>query len=488
MGESAGAPAADVPSPEGQDAPPPTLPLPSDDNAHGRAVIHVVPQGDIVLDVTFKTSQETIRKSRKLALAAARKAGASAAPPPDYKPTTKFAYRVSLGALKSHSKYFTNLLTNTQFGEARVVADGHASLKERGIVLADARSEDLPWVAITDDDEATRAAGRDHIFEDMLRIVHQLPPKVTRVNMAYVATLAVTADRFDTAAAVSRCLNIDLKYKWPVTSNRPLQDDSGRPTDVEQTLRQKILVAWLLNWPMRLHSSSKELVLRGSVLWGASHDSDAGITAAWWSLPDGLEHELQYRRDCIMHTIASVQRHFLGKYSSRDRQCQLGYDSSGACDSFQFGQMVKFFLSKELVSFVDFSPSSLDFLPDTSMLDINTLLTTLHQCPGYQVDRNHTNCGLRTRLDPILSYIRAMLSSNAVAIPLASWRANRRDVSWVVSTAGGRLAGAQEDVNTFSFTRALANDQRLRLEGAMYADRLAKDLFTAEAWDWTPET
>jgi hypothetical protein len=186
-----------------------------------------------------------------------------------------------------------------------------------------------------------------------------------------------------------------------------------------------------------------------------------------------------------LHTLASVQRHFLGKYSSRERQCQLGYDSSGACDSFQLGQILKFLLSKELLSFVDFSPSSLDFIPDTSMLDIDVVIATLKQCPSYQVDKHHTNCGLRIRIDPILDYIRSMLSSNVVAIPLASWKMNRSDVSWVVSNAGGRLADAQE--RTFRFTRALANDQRLRFEGAFYADRLAKQLFTSEAWDWTPE-
>lgn len=39
----------------------------------------------------------------------------------------------------------------------------------------------------------------------------------------------------------------------------------------------------------------------------------------------------------------------------------------------------------------------------------------------------------------------------------------------------------------FRFTRAIAGDQRLRYEGAMSADRLARELFTADAWDWTPE-
>lgn len=292
MGESASTRSADGPVPEGQDPPPSHVP---DEIGSGNTVILVAPHGDIVLDVTFKTSPETIRKSRKSALAAARRAGGTSVPAGaaslDYKPIAKIAYRVSLGALKSHSKYFANLLSNTQFGEARLIADGHADLKGRGVALSDAKSEELPWVAITDDDEATKAAGRENIFEDMLRIVHQLPPKVTRVNMAFVATLAITADRFDTVAAIARCLNNELKFKWPITSNRPLQDDSGRPTDVEQTLRQKVLVSWLLNQPLRLHNSSKELIMRGSILWCTSSDSDTGNTAAWWSLPDGLERE-----------------------------------------------------------------------------------------------------------------------------------------------------------------------------------------------------
>lgn len=198
------------------------------------------------------------------------------------------------------------------------------------------------------------------------------------------------------------------------------------------------------------------------------------------------QDEMQYRRECILNTVASVQRHFLEKYSSRERQCQLGYDSSAACDSFQLGQMVKFLQLKELLFLVDFSPSSIEAVPDTSGLDLDQLITTLKQCPNYQVDKNHTNCGLRIRIDPILDYIRAMLSASVVAIPLANWKRNRSDVSWVVSTAGDRLADAQ--ARTFAFTRSLANDPRLKMEGAIYADRMAKQLFTSEVWNWTPET
>lgn len=258
-------------------------------------VVDVNPKGDIVLDVTFETSPDTLRKGRKAALAAARRAGPSSlsgvTPPQGYKPMVKVAYRVSLDALKNHSKYFSSLLSNTQFSEARLIASVQDELRRRGISLLDANADDLPWVSITDDDEATKAVGREHVFEDMLRIIHQLPPKVTRVDMTYVTTLVVTADRFDTVAAVSHCLNSELKFKPPTTSNRPLRDDTGRPTDVERVLRQKVLVSWLLGQPRQLHNASRELMMRGSSHWSTFQDSDADITAAWWTLPDGLERE-----------------------------------------------------------------------------------------------------------------------------------------------------------------------------------------------------
>lgn len=148
--------------------------------------------------------------------------------------------------------------------------------------------------------------------------------------------------------------------------------------------------------------------------------------------------------------------------------------------------MVKFLVSKNLLFLVDFSPVSIESIPDMSMLDMDELLATLRQCPSYQVDKYHTNCGLRIRVEPVLDYIRAMLSANIVSVPLADWKRRRTDISWVVTTAPGDLDDDAQK-GTFSFTRAMANDQRLRYEGALYADKMAKKLFTAEAWDWTPE-
>lgn len=253
-------------------------------------VVEIDSAGDIVLDVTFETSAGTLNQTRKAELAASRKAGTQ---PPDrstLKSKVRVAYRVNLSVLKKHSKYFSNLLSNSQFREAKLISDIHEKLAQLKINATEADVEDLPWIPITDDDDATKAAGRENAMEDILNIIHQRPTKTSRGTMSYVTTLAVVADRFDCVAAVARVLNTELKFKWPLTSNKPLRSDDGRPTEAEQVLRQKILVAWLLGQPMRLQQSTREIIMRGSTLWSEFYDPDANsMTAAWWNLPDGLE-------------------------------------------------------------------------------------------------------------------------------------------------------------------------------------------------------
>lgn len=259
--------------------------------ADGRRVVNVAPDGDIVLDVTFETSLDTLKRHRKAEAAASRKAKlpSQPLPPPTGSPRVRVAYRLNLDTLKRSSKYFASLLSNPQFREAGVIASAHASLQAMRMLPGEARVDDLPWVTVADDDEATKAASREVAFEDMLRILHKKPVKPSRATMSYATTMAIIADRFDCVSIVARALNTDLKFKWPLTSTKPLVDDVGRPTDAEQVLRQKILVSWLLGQPMRLQQSSRELIVRGSGLWSLYHEPDAALTAAWWNLPDGIE-------------------------------------------------------------------------------------------------------------------------------------------------------------------------------------------------------
>ncbi|KAI1769700.1 hypothetical protein GGR53DRAFT_12616 [Hypoxylon sp. FL1150] len=443
-------------------------------------VINIVEDGDLILDVTLENSKDTIRSAR---LAQSRLPSHEARPAP--KKTIRLAFRVSVKVLKGQSKYFDKLLTDSRFKEAKDISTAFAALVLKNVKPEAAEAKDLPWVKIQDDDQATQYAHRDSALSDLFRILHGKQVATKQVTMPFVTTLAVLADRFDCAAAVSKSLAGDLKFKWPVTSRKPFRDEiSVMSRNNEDVLRQKILVAWLLNQPNRFQLATKEIIMNGSCRWSSFAEEDEGSDAVWWYLQDGIEEELQFRRQCILDTIASIQRHFIKLYTSRTRQCKLGYDSSAACDSYQLGEMFKFLTNKNLMFMVDFSPGSLDSIADTSLLQIETVITTLRQCSSYQIDKNHTNCGLRTRILPILDFIQGLLSANSIPITRIAWKNNRQSVAWLTPDAEGKAAA---EAKPFSFTRSLAGDQRLRFENAMGTDKFAKEVFTASSWDWTAE-
>jgi hypothetical protein len=150
--------------------------------------------------------------------------------------------------------------------------------------------------------------------------------------------------------------------------------------------------------------------------------------------------------------------------------------------------MIKFLTSRDLLFLSDFSatPTSSP-IHDYATVDIGHILATLKQVPSYQIDTNHTNCGLRTRILPVLEYIQAMLASNVVSVARQAWGRDREGVSWGLGEEDDH-EGEKKKKEVFCFTRSVATDQRLRYEGAMAADRMARALFTAGGWDWTPET
>jgi hypothetical protein len=280
-------------------------PPPPDDDASSAAVIAVANNGDVVLDVTFQTSRETLRLTKKKTAAVSGGGGAVRQPgnaPPTLRPSLTVAFRVRLATLQRESKYFANLLCNAQFAEAGRIAAAHAKLAESGVDPGAAHVDQLPRVSITDDDEATQSAGREHAFEDMMRLVHGQPPRTAQVAMPHMTTLAIMADRFDCLGAVARAALREFKYKWPMPAARPLptttttttlKSAAGGGVDVEQIQRQKVLVAWLLGMPNRLQQACRELIMQGSRLWSPYADVDmADKTQYWWALPDGLERRL----------------------------------------------------------------------------------------------------------------------------------------------------------------------------------------------------
>lgn len=270
-------------------------------------VITIAPRGDILLDVTFETSKTTLKAARA-ALSKHRPAHRDPpVPQPLLKPRIHLAYRVDLSTLKKHSRYFTNLLTDTRFQEARAIESRFRDLSLRNEKPTDVDSDQLPRVLIVDDDEATRSAGRQDVFRDLLRILHGGGITTRPVTMLYVATMAVMADRFACAPTVSRYLATGLKFKWPATpqpkSSAEVEGMTSLSIAGEEILRQKALVSWLLDHPLKFQAATRELVLYGSHAWAAvgdEEDDGAGPEPAnqsesshrdalWWSLPSELD-------------------------------------------------------------------------------------------------------------------------------------------------------------------------------------------------------
>jgi len=152
------------------------------------------------------------------------------------------------------------------------------------------------------------------------------------------------------------------------------------------------------------------------------------------------------------------------------------YDSSAACDSFQLGEMVKFFVNKGLFTFT--SPLSVndEDYPEPYEGDIENLITALRQCPSWQYDKNHAHCGLRTRLIPALDFVQAMLAFG-IGIDSGYWKTDRPRISW----------GSVKDAEPFQLMRSVTSDPRLKMEGLLTSNPLSKNFFTAGRWDWAPE-
>ncbi|KAK9424509.1 hypothetical protein SUNI508_03385 [Seiridium unicorne] len=446
-------------------------------------VVEITETGDLVLDCVFENSKATLKSARKNT---ARPVGPSVAAAPRAK--TRVGFRVDLAVLRRQSKYFDRLLGDLRFKEAKTIEATFEALSLKNMTPALAHVRDIPWLRIVDDDEATRLAHREEAFGDMLRVLHGREVANETPTLDFVTTLAVLADRFDCAAPVSKVMASGLKLKWPITQRKVATGEDPRMSrTLENILRQKILVSWLLNQSARFHASTRELILNGSGKWCQFPDQDDGREeATWWYLQDGIEQELQFRRECILNVIASVPRHFFSLYTSRTRQCKLGYDSSAACDSYQLGEMIKFLTTKNLFFLVDFSPSSLDLIADTSLLQVDTVIAILRQCPGYQIDKHHTNCGLRTRMLPILDFIKTLLSTNSVPLSRLPWKNDRKKTAWL-PREGEEDEVEDPSTKHFKFTRAMSSDQRLRFEHTMGAEKFARDVFTASTWNWSVE-
>jgi len=254
-------------------------------------VIIITPHGNVILDVVFETSKQTLKSARKAAQPRPGQRRDHARRPVVLQTSLRIGYRVSLDVLKQQSKYFDNLLGDVRFQEAKAIASALQALSLTQTSPGDLAPQDLPWVRITDDDTASRAAGREAVFAELLRVLHGTETTWTAKNpptLLELATLAVLADRF--ACNTRRLAGYvrDLRFRFPQAQLKPSRDDGASPIFVnEEAIRQKIFVSWLLDQPLKFHAGTRELILYGSTRWNPYSELDDD--RSWWDLPDGLE-------------------------------------------------------------------------------------------------------------------------------------------------------------------------------------------------------
>ena len=194
------------------------------------------------------------------------------------------------------------------------------------------------------------------------------------------------------------------------------------------------------------------------------------------------------RRECILETVNSLQSHFLKKYSSGERQCKLGYDSSPQCDSFQLGEMVRFFTRLGTLRLQGTIYDATE--PTWHAGDVGRLIESLRACPTYQIDRNHSHCGLRTRLIPLLDLVQNQLSFDSASLDIGicadcwtnrrkeyAWFQAKRPVLWIQPTS---LTGNRSLASSFN----KENHQRTP-SSCLPRHLLVRDMFMASERDWT---
>lgn len=100
--------------------------------------------------------------------------------------------------------------------------------------------------------------------------------------------------------------------------------------------------------------------------------------------------------------------------------------------------------------------------------NLNDIIARLKECPSYQIDRNHSHCGLRTRLMSVLDGARPLQPSFQVGICLGCWQEDKSKESWLENPTGGTWIG-----------------EKFNGRGCG-SHRDFKAMYTAVKRDWTP--
>ncbi|KAH8728201.1 hypothetical protein GQ44DRAFT_702778 [Phaeosphaeriaceae sp. PMI808] len=400
----------------------------------------------------------------------------------------RYTYRVDSRTLQQSSRYFENLLSD-RFSEGQQLSAALEALRLGEYAdMAEVPVDVLPHISIINTSRIaiSKSSAVQNLLADFLRAVHGLDLGTSNPPVANLANLAVVADRFDAVASLSKYVR-RKKYLQVIDAK-----SSGKrnPTLTEERVRQKLFIGLLFDHPPWVTKYSKHLMLRDSVQWRPGVEEDH-TKALWWDIPNGVEDEMIRRREHILETINSLQAYFLKLYTSGERQCTLGYDTSLQCDSFQLGEMVRFF---HKIDTVRMQGKIYDNTEPTYYLgDIDRLLLSLRQCSNYQIDSNHAHCGLRARILPLLDLVHNQLKFDSVSLDIGicseCWENHRSAYAWMLAKRPLLWTHPRSFVETRNY-RTLAAGMTKKGHQRMPSSCLSKhvavrDLFTAVEREWS---
>ena len=392
-------------------------------------------------------------------------------------------YRVSIECLRKNSQYFDSMLDPEKFAEGIAIKNRLEELSTNYGPSTTLPFDELPTLAMLEILEINhRVTSTITLLELFLFVLHGKTPKWPfhpSESMQSLAQLMLMADRFSAIEVTKRYV-----YDKHITTSgyvHPLA--SARRKDLQ--LRCKLLAGLYLGEVEWIRHGSAKLIVEGSHQWslGSRFKENEETTPAWFHLPGGFEgqsarfssrlfrpliqcsEELIARRQALLDTISSIQKHFVSLYSSKELQCKKGYSNSQECDSFHLGEMVKFFLRKGTLEIQNIYA---DHDGREYEGDITELIAQLKECPTYQVDNNHSHCGVRQRMAPLLYWL--MLKEH-VGICLRCWNYDRLEESWLEKPTGGKWTNPTEDPK-----------RRSKCE----EHKATKAMYTAAERNWTP--
>lgn len=204
-------------------------------------------------------------------------------------------------------------------------------------------------------------------------------------------------------------------------------------------------------------------------------DLQAHFLRAYGALEDEAErNKPRPRHNMLMTAVSSNARPF---------QCRWGFDNSKACDSFHLGEMVRFFTMRSKTIFLGSTlidpgyddgsdegnddddgngededhhvknsfggekglpHDEVDRTASVASTDILSITSSLRQIPDYQIDNNHTGCGIRRRLLPVLDCIDGFIGHRRALIGLTDvnmWNSSPRSTQRKTDLASWRSSG-----------------------------------------------